>query len=88
MDAIEKCDEHLKEGNKLKDQFIIDTFMNGKEKPSKLAHLKKGLEDNLFYYNAGMARFILSKLDEISHSREYKPDLWARNEKGLLSMDC
>ena len=31
-----------------------------------------------------MGRFVLSKIDEISHSREYKPDLWARNEKGLL----
>jgi hypothetical protein len=84
MDAIEKCDEHFKEGKKLNHQFIIDTFLNGKEKPSKLGLLKRGLLDNLFYYNAGMARFVLSKLDEISHSREYKPDLWARNEKGLL----
>lgn len=31
-----------------------------------------------------MARYVLTKLDEISHSREYKPDLWARNDKGLL----
>jgi hypothetical protein len=54
------------------------------EKPSKINTLKKRLENNLFYYNSGMARFVLSKLDEISHSREYKPDLWARNEKGLL----
>lgn len=84
MDVIEKCDKHLKEGNKLKSQFVIEAFLNGKEKPSLLKDLKNGLEDNLFYYNSGMARFVLSKLDEISHSREYKPDLWARNEKGLL----
>lgn len=84
MDVVEKCDKLLNKGNKLNSQFIIDTFMNGKEKPSKLSDLKEGLEANLFYYNSGMARFVLSKLDEISHSREYKPDLWARNEKGLL----
>jgi len=84
MDVIEKCDKYLNKGNKLNSQFIIDAFMNGKEKPSKLDGLKEGLEDNLFYYNSGMARFVLSKLDEISHSREYEPDLWARNEKGLL----
>jgi len=84
MDVIEKCDKYIKKGNKLKSQFIIEAFLNGKEKPSSIKDLKNELEDNLFYYNSGMARFVLSKLDEISHSREYKPDLWARNEKGLL----
>ena len=84
MDVIENCDKYIQEGNKLNSNFIIEKFMNGKEKPSEIKALKKGLENNLFYYNSGMARFVLSKLDEISHSREYKPDLWARNEKGLL----
>ncbi|MBS1257366.1 MAG: hypothetical protein MAG551_00408 [Candidatus Scalindua arabica] len=84
MDVIEKCDKYLNGDNKLNSQFIVGSFMNGKEKPSKIGDLKEGFEDNLFYYNSGMARFVLSKLDEISHSREYKPDLWARNEKGLL----
>ena len=31
-----------------------------------------------------MARYALAKLDETSHSREYAPNLWARNEKGLF----
>lgn len=31
-----------------------------------------------------MARYVLAKLDEVSHSREYNPDLWQRNEKGFL----
>jgi uncharacterized protein with ParB-like and HNH nuclease domain len=84
IDVIENCDKYIHEGNKLNSNFIIEKFMNGKEKPSEIKALKKGLENNLFYYNSGMARFVLSKLDEISHSKEYKPDLWARNEKGLL----
>jgi hypothetical protein len=84
MDVIEKCDKYLKKGNVLSSKFVTNAFLNGKEKPSSINDLKNGLEDNLFYYNSGMARFVLSKFDEISHSREYKPDLWARNEKGLL----
>jgi uncharacterized protein with ParB-like and HNH nuclease domain len=84
MDVIEKCNKHIIDGNRLTGHFITDSFMNGKEKPATIAELKKGLENHLFYFNSGMARFALSKLDEISHSREYKPDLWARNEKGLL----
>jgi hypothetical protein len=31
-----------------------------------------------------MARYALTKLDEVNHNREYSPDLWARNEKGLF----
>ena len=31
MDVIEKCDQHLKEGNKLKCNFIIKAFLNGRE---------------------------------------------------------
>jgi hypothetical protein len=69
---------------KLTSELIIEKLMTGKEKPASINKLKEGIEDNLFYYNAGMARYVLSKLDEISHSREYKPDLWARNDKGLL----
>ncbi len=84
MDVIEKCDKYIQEGNKLNSNFIIEKYMNGKERPSEIKALKRGLENNLFYYNSGMARFVLSKLDEISHSREYKPDLWARSEKGML----
>ena len=84
MDVIRKCDRRLKKGNKLKSQFIIKKFLDGKGKPSPIKDLKNKLEDNLFYYNSGMARFVLSKIDEISHSKEYRPDLWARNEKGLL----
>ncbi len=84
MDVIDKCYNCINEKKKLNSQFIIDSFMNGKEKPSIISDLKKRLKDNLFYSNSGMARFALSKLDEISHSKEYKPDLWARNEKGFL----
>jgi len=84
IDVIEKCDNYLKKGNILNSQFIIEAYLKGKEEPSSIKDLKNGLENNLFYYNSGMARFVLSKLDEITHSREYKPDLWARNEKGLL----
>ena len=29
-----------------------------------------------------MARYVLIKLDEMAHSREYKPDFWARNDDG------
>ena len=83
MDIIEKCETFSAKGNKLSSQFIIDMFVNGKEKPASLIKFKESLENNLLNYNYYMARFVLAKLDETFHSKEYKPDLWARNEKGL-----
>ena len=84
MEVIENCENYIQKGNKISSTFIMEKFMNGKGKPSRIKVLKAKLEDKLFENNSGMARFILSKFDEISHTREYKPDLWARNEKGLL----
>mgnify|MGYP007124603222 CR=1 FL=1 len=58
-------------------------LLKGKGKPSDISKFKDDLGDNLYYYNSGMARFVLAKIDEITHSREYKPELWQRNPKGL-----
>lgn len=84
MEVIENCESYIQKGNKMSSTFIIEKFMNGKGKPSGIKVLKEKLEDKLFENNSGMARFVLSKFDEASHTREYKPDLWARNEKELL----
>lgn len=84
IEVIENCQKHLDDNKKLSGKTIIDFLTKGKGKPASIEKLKEGLEDNLFYYNSGMARYVLAKLDEVTHSREYKPDLWARNEKGLL----
>ena len=84
IEVIENCQKSLDEGKKLNSKIIIDFLTKGKGKPADIEKLKDGLEDNLFYYNSGMVRYVLAKLDEVTHSREYKPDLWARNEKGLL----
>lgn len=84
MEVIENCEHCIQEGNKISSAFIMEKFRNGKGKPSRIEVLKEKLEDKLFENNSGMARFVLSKFDERSHTREYKPDLWARNEKELL----
>jgi len=82
MDLIEICNKEINEGRKLTIEFIKNKVLTGKGKPSSLLELYTGLEDSLFYYNGGMARYALAKLDSISHSREYSPNLWERNAKG------
>jgi len=84
IDIIEQCEEHISNEGKISDTFIINILLKGKGKPSDISKLKDDLADNLYYYNSGMARFVLAKIDEITHSREYKPELWQRNPKGLL----
>ncbi|MCB9187277.1 MAG: DUF262 domain-containing protein [Flavobacteriales bacterium] len=84
IEVIEKCHEHVNAGKKISYKLIVDTIFQGKGKPSSLDQFRDDLSDNLYQYNVGMARFVLAKLDEVSHSREYNPDLWERNNKGLL----
>ncbi len=84
IDLVEQCQKQIVSGEKLSYKFISRIILKGKVKPSSITTLTELLSDNLFYNNDGMARFALTKLDEINHNREYSPDLWARNEKGLF----
>ena len=83
IELIEKCQKQITHSGKLSYSFIEKILLNGKGSPASIKDLKENLTDNLFYYNEGMARYLLAKLDETAHSREYKPDLWSRNEKKL-----
>ncbi len=83
IDLIEACENERNKQQKINFAFIQNEVLNGRGKPADINTLKKGLTDNIFYNNEGMARYALAKLDETSHSREYAPNLWERNEKGL-----
>ncbi|MEJ7738022.1 MAG: DUF1524 domain-containing protein [Chitinophagaceae bacterium] len=83
-ELIDRCEQYKKgNGGKIGYEIIEQTLLKGRGKPSDVNSFKEYLSDNLFYYNEGMARYVLAKLDETAHSREYNPDLWSRNEKGL-----
>lgn len=84
IELIESCQRELSENRPLTYSFLSQKIVSGRGAPSTLESLEKNLADNIFYNNEGMARYALAKLDETSHSREYSPNLWARNEKGLF----
>jgi uncharacterized protein with ParB-like and HNH nuclease domain len=84
IDLVEKCQKEISEGKKISFAFISNLVLTGKGEPSTIDTLREMLADNLFYNNDSMARYALARLDEENHSREYTPDLWARNEKGLF----
>jgi len=83
IDLIEKCQQEIESGNKLGYSFISNVILTGRGQPASQQKFKDILSDNLFYHNDSMARYALTTLDEKSHSREYAPNLWQRNEKGL-----
>ena len=84
IEVIESCQKSITSGEKITEKSIIEYLTKGKGKPAEIWEFRDDLEDNLYYFNSGMARYLLAKLDEATHSKEYRPDLWARNEKGLL----
>lgn len=84
IDLIDQCQKEIIEGNKISFELISNIIITGKGKPSNLKNFEDSSSDNLFYNNEWMTRYALAKLDETSHSREYAPNLWQRNEKGLF----
>lgn len=83
IELVDKCVQEIEKGNKLSYAFISNEILTGRGQPTNLEKFQEILSDNLFYHNDYMARYALTKLDETSHSREYAPNLWQRNEKGL-----
>jgi uncharacterized protein with ParB-like and HNH nuclease domain len=84
IDLVEACERKRNNNEQITIDFIQNEILKGRGKPADIDTLRKNLTDNIFYNNEGMARYALAKLDETSHSREYAPNLWARNEKGLF----
>lgn len=82
IDVIEACEKRIKNEQPIDVDFLITSYCKGRGEPASLNTFKESLADNLFYYNKQMARYVLVKLDERAHSREYQPDFRARNNKG------
>ena len=80
IDVVEKCHKQLLEEGNISSNTVIEAHLNNsKAKPESLEDFQEWLESDMFINNAGMTRYLLWKLDSISHSREYAPDLWKRN---------
>ena len=79
IDLVEACQAHIDAGNKLTSAFLQEQLMT----PTRCATKKQfeeALSGPMYSTNNLMTRYLLVKLDETHHSREYAPDLWARND--------
>jgi hypothetical protein len=81
IDVVESCAERVKAGEKLEFQWFVDELMKH-ARPASFDEFKAALGGHIYDNNVAMARYVLVQLDQLHHSREYKPDFWARDEKG------
>ena len=78
MDLIQACQERVAKGKTLTLDFFQKKLLAGRF--STRADFSKALISGMYASNILMTRYLLVKLDETRHTREYAPDLWARND--------
>ena len=81
IDVVEACAARIKTGKKLAFNWFVDELMKH-ARPASLDEFKSALSGHIYDSNSWMARYVLIQIDQMHHSREYKPDFWARDDKG------
>jgi uncharacterized protein with ParB-like and HNH nuclease domain len=81
IELIEASAELIAKEGTLKLEAFTGLLLGGKGRPASLAQLRTALDGPLYAENSGMARYLLIQLDLLHHTREYQPDLWARDDK-------
>jgi hypothetical protein len=80
IDVIEASADRIKNGNRLNFAWFVEELTKY-ARPATLDQFRMALSGDIYGNNSAMARYVLVQLDQLSHSREYQPDLWARDEK-------
>lgn len=81
IDVVESCAARIKGGKKLDFEWFVNELMKH-ARPASLDEFKTSLGGHIYDNNSWMARYVLIQLDQLHHSKEYKPDFWARDDKG------
>jgi len=81
IDVVESCAARIRSGKTLEVQWFVDELMKD-ARPASLAEFTAALGADIYDNNSWMARYLLIQVDQLHHSKEYKPDFWARDEKG------
>jgi Protein of unknown function DUF262/Protein of unknown function (DUF1524) len=81
IEVIESCARRIAANEKLSFEFFSDRFLEGRGKTASLEDFKRALQAGIYASNSGMARYLLIQIDLMHHTREYSPDLWARDDK-------
>lgn len=78
---VESCAARISAGHTLGyDWFIEELVTHGR--PASLDEFRAALSGDIYEINSSMARYVLIQIDQMHHSREYKPDFWVRDDNG------
>lgn len=78
---VEACAAHIAAGEDLTFEWFVAQLLHHAP-PASLEQFKSALNGQIYDSNIAMARYVLIQVDQLHHSREYKPDFWARDDKG------
>lgn len=78
VDTIAACQKVIDANGKLDFDFLRSQVL-AQDAYASMERFRDALRGNMYDDNKQMARYLLIKLDEQHHNREYAPDLWARN---------
>ncbi len=81
IDVVESCAARLESGKKLEFDWFVDELMK-RARPASLEEFKAALGGPIYDTNSAMGRYVLVQMDQLHHSKEYRPDFWARDDKG------
>lgn len=81
IDLVDSCASRVDAGGKLTTQWFTDELMKH-ARPASLSEFRSALNGDMYENNSWMTRYVLIQLDQESHSKEYRPDFWARDDKG------
>jgi uncharacterized protein with ParB-like and HNH nuclease domain len=81
IELIGACVETIKQCGSLTLEAFTRLLLEGKGRPASLEQFRSVLEGPIYAENAGMARYLLIQLEGLHYTREYQPDLWARDDK-------
>jgi hypothetical protein len=78
VETIAACQKVIHDSGKLTYSFL-EAHVLAAGKYASLEKFRESLSGDIYEENSGMARYLLIKLDEQHHTREYAPDLWGRD---------
>ena len=83
IDLCKKIFEKIDLEESIDYDWMKTNLFKGRGEPASLEELREALQGDIYDNSRDSARFVLIKIEETKHTREYKPDLWERNAKGV-----
>ena len=81
INLIEDCQKRIGTGEKLNIDYFSNLLLVGGEKMATLSQFENSLRGSIYVSSSATTRYLLIKLNQIYHTREYDPDLWKRDSK-------